>query len=593
MNPDSIVWDPLENTATEAEPVPCWASRLPDDIVIEIVSLIRSDYTKHKHIVKDRHRIFSSEWLPLTHVCRSWRFAAVSYAPFWTDINVAYWDDCQVEEYLSRSKQAPLNIFMVLSSDFKGVRFPPKYPKVLLEQQNYPLEVPGRFALCLGHLYRTRSLTVIVGTRQDWCTELIRYMCTNDAPLLEKLRIDASEDVDCSGPLKLNSRLFNNNTPALHSLDLRSISLGNTLMLRNLKVLVLKFVVIRDGPGLVRVLERNPELERTVIDSVRIIQNSSVEDKGPAEVSLSQLAEVVLRGPPHFSVPIRNALRIPPETQVSLIYTENDPAFFNYLQPHFILNDRLRLYVAISVKNPIFEIQPTDTDIPIDRRTRNAFAMSIRSADQLDPFRGFNLGCIQLLPYGQNIRYLELHIQCFEHDEGGQSRWRSLFSRLPNLETLWLLLDSHKYCSVRVETFFAQLAPASDTEPPIMPKLQELSVVLRRPLGRELANFLSWHLRKRATHIQGCRIHRLRLESFAEKMSDQPLFEEQHEVKETLRLAAGHVECEWFSLDRGNQRERGIIVKKFKHTFMTEKQPGLSRDVWWWTRSFECTYVHV
>lgn len=99
-------------------------SRVPKDALREILKYISDDAKLDDLFSDDLYLDFatkreSTSWLPVTHVCRSWRREAIDYPHLWNYIQIGC---CAIEEtktFIERSKGVPLSV--VVSSTPENV----------------------------------------------------------------------------------------------------------------------------------------------------------------------------------------------------------------------------------------------------------------------------------------------------------------------------------------------------------------------------------------------------------------------------------------------------------------------------------------
>lgn len=81
-------------------------SRLPTEVLLHIIVLARGEFCASAGCRDET----SDKLIRLTHVCSFWRTAALAQASLWSNVVVCIWKWDQLEEWIRRSRNAPLNV---------------------------------------------------------------------------------------------------------------------------------------------------------------------------------------------------------------------------------------------------------------------------------------------------------------------------------------------------------------------------------------------------------------------------------------------------------------------------------------------------
>jgi hypothetical protein len=138
--------------------------------------------------------------IALTHVCRPWREAFISWSSLWTNFYCGKLNADKTRVYLERSKSSPITLRLG-----KGADLSPRGPFL----QIVPRAV-GRLKSLL--IYGTP------GNLQDITARL-----SHPAPLLEYLRVDGDSDSEAQHNPVLATTLFNGDLSSLRELGLESV----------------------------------------------------------------------------------------------------------------------------------------------------------------------------------------------------------------------------------------------------------------------------------------------------------------------------------------------------------------------------------
>ncbi|KAI0060842.1 hypothetical protein BV25DRAFT_1992643 [Artomyces pyxidatus] len=198
-------------------------SRLPEAILTTIFLLLRRNSTFV-------HDLDDLTWLHVTHVCRSWRQAALDCALLWTDIlfDPPDW----AAEMLRRSKSAPLSVDISLE------------PHAAVSKLDAA-------CLALTRVSHIRTLHLELAA-SDYTERIIHLLRTQSADVLEHLSIQCSDDtwqrdpeeiVQSRGICELPVDIFGKVAPRLQRLELRLCQVSwNNFLFDNLTFLSLEIV---------------------------------------------------------------------------------------------------------------------------------------------------------------------------------------------------------------------------------------------------------------------------------------------------------------------------------------------------------------
>ena len=244
-----------------------------------------------------------SEFVALTHVCRSWRRSLISRASLWTFLNCMDLD--QTRTYLERSKTSPLEI---------------RVEEEHVEEEHVP---HGAFLLAIAHTHRLKALTLVGRLRS--ILELAEHLVSliSPAPLLEKLEIH----VWGSRHAAIESTLFDGDLQSLRELRLHGVI--TDLPWKNLSNLTIFYIrqIPDNGISVTRLLdffEHAPLLRKIkLMDSLPDFSDAPTQ----RVVSLPHLRLLKMSSKSALSI-LLNHLRIPTGTSVTLeflFYYEPSP----------------------------------------------------------------------------------------------------------------------------------------------------------------------------------------------------------------------------------------------------------------------------
>jgi hypothetical protein len=141
--------------------------------------------------------------IALTHVCRSWREAFISWSSLWTNFCCGKLNADKTRVYLERSKSSPITLRLLRGADLS-----PRGPFLRI--------VPR----AVGRL-KSLSIYGTPGNLQDITTRL-----SHPAPLLKHLWIDGDSDSEAQYNPVLATTLFNGDLSSLRELRLESVRTG-------------------------------------------------------------------------------------------------------------------------------------------------------------------------------------------------------------------------------------------------------------------------------------------------------------------------------------------------------------------------------
>ncbi|KAF8066620.1 hypothetical protein FPV67DRAFT_1198792 [Lyophyllum atratum] len=224
-------------------------SRLPPEFLGTIFKYVASGATKHSKL----------EWISVSHVCWSWRSAALDCPDLWCNINIPSTHPSWAAEMLQRSKMAPLTVAVVFHLHWNGER-----TSHLTAQA-----VNAVLSQVLTQMFRVKELTLSQSRYWSHSTfmELIELLDA-PAPLLEKLDVSFGEYDDGN---RLPDGLLASSYQLVH---LQLFKCGITwqgLVLSNLKTLQIVYTPNAMHPTmnqLVAALSEMPSLEILVFRSI-------------------------------------------------------------------------------------------------------------------------------------------------------------------------------------------------------------------------------------------------------------------------------------------------------------------------------------
>lgn len=268
---------------------------IPADLVVAIINELKKDDDGYRHHIYPYggdsifFRNLRLDWLTSTQFCKSWRQAALDCASLWADIDVTYWSENMITEFLSRSRDSALSLAIVIPI--------PESAQQAMESST--IAMPNKLARCLNNLYRTRSLAVTIFSYGCW-QEFLGVLQSAHTPLLEHFAFDGYS-LRFDGPVSLGLPLFKNFTPRLHSLALRSVALPcDSSVLMPSTSLLLELVVCRGRQSLDEILQRCSSLSVMTIDSVKVVDEQGDKQTfvpiGHQPVLLPYLKSITLCG---------------------------------------------------------------------------------------------------------------------------------------------------------------------------------------------------------------------------------------------------------------------------------------------------------
>ncbi|TFY65630.1 hypothetical protein EVG20_g5458 [Dentipellis fragilis] len=160
-----------------------FVSRIPEDVLLQVFAYLVDDDPPRLVQHEYEHRRCLG-WIRVTHVCRSWRDAALADSSLWARIECDITIDWTLA-MLSRSNERPLIV---------DVDFDSSDPQVVVEIIGYPSRRQRVSELCL-------RIDRIQAVSQDWFEDL-----EEPAPLLESLSLHLIEnDDDAALPMFLSA----------------------------------------------------------------------------------------------------------------------------------------------------------------------------------------------------------------------------------------------------------------------------------------------------------------------------------------------------------------------------------------------------
>lgn len=560
------------------------AADLPEDVIIEFITQLNRVDKRRSTMFSDNCMVLRAGLITCTHVFRGWRSAALNCAKLWADIDCASWGIEQIKTFLCRSKDASIELSMVLPLCYK--KMPPYYRadpgfegrKSHMQEYNeyedwlYDDEVPPKITLCLEEFHRTRSISIVVLAHgfQRWISNLINSLCTVDAPLLEYFSLNVRL-CSCFGHFNLEGHLFKNDTPLLRTVRLYGVHIsGDHYLLRNLTSLSMRFVKISGGYSVFQVLERSPLLNKIVLEEVKY-RSVNVHD-GDNYLSLPLLATATLCGPPGFCASLMGGLRIPTKTRLSILYTHTQftEAFAEEAIPPFEINEHIRAFVCVDVQQMSMEIQSLNISSVRADEDSPSFSLSKGRRiyyEKVNYFWGLNQLSSKLGRADATIKRLDIYIRCLLQRHGA-TPWKTLFSRLHGLEIFVIHFDTCSTKAMMENGFTHTLGKPSDMGELYLPKLRNLVLVIRRPLTERIARLLGRCLESRTKYDPSWRLESLRIECYVNSQQLQE-FEDcpwvMFDLQGYLEPHVGRFEISWSdSLALKDFDESSLNIQLFK-----------------------------
>lgn len=294
---------------------------IPADLVVAIINELKKDDDGYRHHIYPYggdsifFRNLRLDWLTSTQFCKSWRQAALDCASLWADIDVTYWSENMITEFLSRSRDSALSFAIAIPIPESA------HQERLMESS--PIAIPKKLTRCLENLYRTRSLAVAV-FRYGPCQQILRILQSAHTPLLEHFSLDGYS-LRFGGPVPFDAPPFNNFTPRLRSLALRSVALPcDSSVLRPLNSLLLELVVCHGSQSLDEIFGRCSSLSAMTIDSVKVVaeqgETQTFVPIGHQPVLLPHLKSITLCGSTDLCNTLTSICQYPSSTTSSWAY---------------------------------------------------------------------------------------------------------------------------------------------------------------------------------------------------------------------------------------------------------------------------------
>ncbi|TFK65477.1 hypothetical protein BDN72DRAFT_860591 [Pluteus cervinus] len=317
--------------------------RLPPEILSRIFTLLQY-VPKFPGDLHSRRKP-TLEWVKVTHVSQHWRDVAIGSPNLWSQISTTY-PKCLAEEWLQRSKSAPLSIDLRGSGSLDADRF------------------------ITPSLFRIRELTLELTSSSWW---ILSRNLSSPTPLLESLSIMITDGAFYSASSTISDTTFAGTTPRLRFLKLMGCSVDiNSSIFTNLEALEL-----RDSPrkmsatDLLTALRNLPRLVSLVVSEVLAtgapLASSSIDSD---TIILASLTSLSIRGGSliqdldilsHLSFPANTTLRFSSVTQTGESVTS--------------LSDFLRVYNSSHLQE---SSQPSQVNMDL-HCARNFLKLSIQT----------------------------------------------------------------------------------------------------------------------------------------------------------------------------------------------------------------------
>ena len=311
---------------------PSFISRLPNETLEAIFICGARDY--HSKYLKYRVRLPTRtppSWVNVSYVCRHWRNIALNRPTLWTYLFIT--SPRWTEELLSRSKQAPLRLYVDITGyPIHWIDEPP--PWCFLKQ-------------VVKHLERIEELRLFLpfGQRNE---EQVLSKLFSRAPRLKTLKISTiSNPSDWKWP----SVLFDGDTPALRTLDLFSCPLPwYVLNLSGLTTLNLRFIPVRYHQTIVEFLSTLRCMQGLrYLYLQKVLPSAAGFLSSPAfytfqKIDLPRLCRLWIDAPLSTVITLLSCVTIPLKTEVRLeCALEHGPFLDDYASLSSLLAQRLKL----------------------------------------------------------------------------------------------------------------------------------------------------------------------------------------------------------------------------------------------------------
>jgi hypothetical protein len=243
-------------------------------------------------------------WIRSTHVCRFWRQVALGDSSLWTTISGISTNAEFISEMLSRARNAPLDIEIVLSG------------------------ASGREVLrmCHPHPFHTRKLRLF--SPSTLRSDSVRAIYRREAPALEHFELGVSG----TSPITIRgldrTTLFKGQAPRLRTFSLSQVFIPWSHIprgqLTQLKIVLFNDLPLHDAPQndlneLIDFLINCPVLETLVLEHClpfRLNHNNQIS-RGQT-IHLPRLSSVCLLGPSSRITNLMKMLKLPSSTKLHL-----------------------------------------------------------------------------------------------------------------------------------------------------------------------------------------------------------------------------------------------------------------------------------
>ena len=434
----------------DATPRPAPIYGIPVDILFVIFSMVRTSQGLFNPSIFD----LSIHWVPkVTHVCRSWREAALFASALWTDIHVDASTSWAVE-FARRSRQAPISIFLETGHDRTTKIY--ECTKTLLRDNRHRIQEI--------HLQDIEDQNIIISMLSD-------DTHTGPAlfPILESLKIFHNRDNESSS-FFLTNRILH--APKLETLSLKYCSVEEDFgSFHNISHLFIR----QDAPDIVtanflrRALSEMSNLQTLTLQCWDEVVPTSAVDFGIQLASLPKLYHIeVLYWPIEWIISLLQMISYRPRrklhvTAISVDRLEQVLQLFTCMMLHKAdaTMHRLGLLYTTAELQVWHMRSPSDSRLSIQFRPR-IDAAQLHPHDPVDPTLYLLDGLLRRMN-PQDLRFLDLDFKL------SNQLWVEIFGKLPFL--VWIRIHQGE------RQFFTALTKAEDVSiHPALP-FQTLKVV--------------------------------------------------------------------------------------------------------------------